>query len=225
MSQLRVTPASVVIEQLECADPGVVGFFAGTAEESRPELVCQALAVGVTGLIAGQAAAAGERDRSPASGPDFEDEVEAVLCRLASAYGDTVDRVGTQPGDSGRSEQGDFVVQLPDGSRFVVEAKKRTARLPLRGDRGLLAMLQGSMVNRAAGFAIAVAPDSAAFAREVGFFNEYDGDKVVCQFGAAGELLEAAYRWARTFLLVRRITTDLASAASGLSYHAARAAS
>jgi hypothetical protein len=156
---------------------------------------------GLRELIAGQAAAAGERDRSPASGLDFEDDVYGVLCRLAIAHGDTVERVGTQPGDSGRSKQGDFVVQLPSGSRFVVEAKKRSARLPLRGDKGLLAILQGSMVNRAASFAIAVAPDSAAFAKEVGAFNEYDGDKVVCQFGTDGELLEVAYRWARTVLL------------------------
>lgn len=256
-------------------DGSLAGLVADQVGPVKEELL-KALQ-GVRELIAGQAAAAGERDRSPASGLDFEDEVEAVLCRLASAYGDTVDRVGTQPGDSGRSKQGDFVVQLPDGSRFVVEAKKRSARLPLRGDRGLLALLQGSMVNRAAGFAIAVAPDGAAFAKEVGFFNDYDGDKVLCQFGADGELLEAAYRWARTVLLagaragegvdaavvrealeearravrelarieakakafaegaddirgiltfqLRRITTALDSAASGLSYRDTRAAS
>jgi hypothetical protein len=161
---------------------------------------------GVRDLIVGQATAAEERRRSPASGLDFEMEVEAVLCRLAAIHGDTVERLGTQAGDAGRSKQGDFAVQLPDGSRFVVEAKKRSTPLPLRGDRGLLAMLQESMTNRAATFAIAVASDDATLPREVGGFNDYDTDKIVCRFGDRGELLEVAYRWARASLLaaVRR---------------------
>jgi len=50
---------------------------------------------------------------------------------VLAAYGDTVERVGTQPGEAGRSKHGDFVVQLPGGARFVVEAKKRSAPLPL----------------------------------------------------------------------------------------------
>ncbi|MGH7921989.1 MAG: hypothetical protein ACREQM_18900 [Candidatus Dormibacteraceae bacterium] len=163
---------------------------------------------GVRELIVGQAMAAEERRRSPASGLDFEDEVEAVLCRLASAYGDTVDRVGTQAGDAGRSKRGDFVVQLPGGARFVVEAKKRSTPLPLRGDRGVLAMLDESMVNRAASFGIAVARDESAFAKEVGAFNDYDDDKVLCRFGDGGELLEVAYRWARTALLLGTAKDD-----------------
>jgi hypothetical protein len=157
---------------------------------------------GVRELIVGQAMAAEERRRSPASGLDFEDDVETVLCRLAAAYGDSVERVGTQAGDAGRSKRGDFVIQLSGGDRFVVEAKKRSTPLPLRGDRGVLAMLDESMINRAATFAIAVARDGSAFAKEVGAFNDYDDDKVLCQIGDGGELLEVAYRWARAALLV-----------------------
>jgi hypothetical protein len=177
----------------------VVDLVAAQVNPVRDELL-RALQ-GVRELIVGQAMAAEERRRSPASGLDFEAEVEAVLCRLASAHGDTVERVGTQAGDAGRSKQGDFVVQLPDGSRFVIEAKKRSTPLPLRGDRGLLAMLQESMANRAASFAIAVASDDATLAREVGAFNDYDTNKIVCRFGDRGELLEVAYRWARATLL------------------------
>ena len=190
---------------------GLVDSYFGT-DGVLPELVAaqvtpvkaevlQALQ-GVRELIVGQAMAAEARDRSPASGLDFEDEVEAVLCRLASAYGDSVERVGTQSGDAGRSKRGDFIVQLPDGARFVVEAKKRSTPLPLRGDRGVLAMLEESMVNRAASFAVAVAKDQAAFAKEVGAFNDYDTNKVLCRLGDGGELLEVAYRWARTALLL-----------------------
>lgn len=156
---------------------------------------------GLRELVVGQAMAADERGRSPVSGFDFEDEVEAVLCRLAAAHGDTVERVGASPGDAGRSKRGDFVVQLADGCRFVVEAKKRSTPLPLRGDRGLLATLDESMINRAATFAIAVVREASAFAKEVGTFNEYDTNKLLCRFGDSGELLEAAYRWARASLL------------------------
>lgn len=80
-----------------------------------------------------------------------------MLCRLAAVHGDTVERVGALAGDAGRSKRGDFVVQLPSGPRFVVEAKKRSTPLPLRGDRGMLALLDDSLVNRGATFAIAVA--------------------------------------------------------------------
>src|SRR5262249_13157576 len=38
--------------------------------------------------------------------------------------------------------------------------------------------------------------------KEVGAFNDYDTNKVVCRFGDRGELLEVAYRWARTTLLM-----------------------
>jgi hypothetical protein len=185
-------------------DGALSGLVAAQVAPVKTELL-QALQ-GVRELIVGQAMAAEERHRSPASGLDFEDEVETVLCRMANAYGDTVERVGTQPGDTGRSKRGDFVVQLPDGARFVVEAKKRSTPLPLRGDRGVLAMLEESMVNRAAGFAVAVAKDHNAFAREVGAFNDYDTNKVLCQFGDCGELLEVAYRWARAALLLGAAT-------------------
>lgn len=36
------------------------------------------------------------------------------------------------------------------------------------------------MLNRASGFAIGVMRDVAGFPKEVGSFNEYDGDKILC---------------------------------------------
>ncbi len=171
------------------------------AEVSPVKTELMAALQGLRELVVGQSMAATERGRSPASGFDFEDEVEAVLCRLATVHGDTVERVGASAGVAGRSKRGDFVVQLPSGLRFVVEAKKRSTPLPLRGDSGVLAVLDESMINRAATFAIAVAREASALAKEVGSFNEYDANKVLCRFGESGELLEAAYRWARASLL------------------------
>ena len=195
-----------LVESYFGEDGSLVDLVAAQLVSVKAELL-QALQ-GMRELIVGQAMAADERHRSPASGLDFEDEVEAILCQLASAYGDTVERVGTHPGDVGRSKHGDFVVQLPGGARFVVEAKKRSAPLPLRGDRGVLAMLEGSMLNRNASFAIAVARDHGAFAKEVGAFNDYDSNKVLCRLGDRGELLEVAYRWARAILLMASAGPD-----------------
>ena len=152
--------------------------------------------------LVGQAAAAQVRRKTPLSGSDFETDVEAVLRSVARGYGDVVEQVAVQAGDAGLAKTGDFVVQLREGARFVVEAKDCSNPVALRGDRGLLATLRSSMLNRASGFAIGVMRDAAGFPKEVGSFNEYDGDKILCVFGPNGELLEAAYRWARTTLLL-----------------------
>lgn len=154
-------------------------------------------------VLVGQSAAAEARRRSSASGDDFEGEVEVALRRLAQAYGDTVERVGTRAGEAGRAKAGDFVVQLREGPRLVVEAKDLSNPMPLRGERGILSILRNSMLNRRADFGIAVMKDKGGFPQEVGSFNEYDGDKLLCHFGSTGEMLETAYRWARAALLAR----------------------
>lgn len=151
--------------------------------------------------LIGQASAADARRLSPASGFDFEDEVEETLRGLARAYGDAVERVGEAAGDAGRSKRGDFVVTLKEGPRFVVEAKDYSKPITLRGTNGILAALTDSLTNRSAAFAIAVMKEPCGFPKEVGVFNDYDTDKVLCCYEPAGQLLEAAYRWARTMLL------------------------
>lgn len=41
-----------------------------------------------------------------------------------------------------------------------------------------------------------------ALPKEVGAFNPYDDDKIVCAYGDDGAMLEVAYRWARMQLLL-----------------------
>jgi hypothetical protein len=80
-------------------------------------------------------------------------------------------------------------------------------------------MLHASMVNRASCFAIGVMRDSAGYPKEVGSFNEYDSNKILCVFGPDGALLEAAYRWVRTMLLLTlsdRRGIDVASVEAGI---------
>ncbi len=198
-------------------DGKIAGVVAAQVAPVRKELL-EALQ-GLRDALVGQAAAAQVRRLTPLSGADFEDEVEDLLRQLARRYGDTVERAGVQPGDSGKARCGDFVVHMREGGRFVVEAKDYSNPLPLRGDRGILAVLRASMVNRSAGFAIGVMKDCSGFPKEVGAFNDYDGDKVLCVFGQEGQLLEAAYRWARTSLLANLAAKrglDLAAVESGI---------
>jgi hypothetical protein len=198
-------------------DGKIAGVVAAQVAPIRKELL-EALQ-GLRDALVGQAAAAQVRRLTPMSGGDFEDEVEDLLRQLARRYGDTVERLGALAGDSGKARCGDFVVHLREGARFVVEAKDYSNPLPLRGDRGILAVLRASMVNRSAGFAIGVMKDCSGFPKEVGAFNDYDSDKLLCIFGEGGQLLEAAYRWARTTLLAglaAKRGLDLAAVESGI---------
>ena len=160
----------------------------------------------VRDAVTAQGAAAAVRRKSPLSGGDFEDEVEELLRFLAQMQGDTVERVGNERGDEGASKKGDFVVTLREGLRFVVESKDHSSPITLRGDRGILKALDDSMTNRGASFAICVMKEEGGFPKEVGVFNDYDSDKVLCSFGPAGELLEVAYRWARATILAEMAT-------------------
>jgi len=64
------------------------------------------------------------------------------------------------------------------------------------------------MLNRGAVFAVAVAKERTAFAKEVGVFNDYDDNKMLCRLGDDSELLEAAYRWARAAVLAGVAAND-----------------
>jgi hypothetical protein len=182
-------------------EDGKIGEVIGTQISPVKEELLNTLQ-SLRDALVGQAAATQIRRKTPLSGTDFENDVETVLCAVARAYGDAVERVGVQAGEAGSSKSGDFVVRLHEGPSFVVEAKDCSNPVTLRGDRGILAMLDASMVNRASGFAIGVMRDSAGYPKEVGSFNEYDSNKILCVFGPDGALLEAAYRWARTMLLL-----------------------
>src|SRR5439155_12516774 len=70
---------------------------------------------------------------------------------------------------------------------------------------------------RQADFAIAVSKSPDALPKEVGHFNTYDENKIVCAFGDDGDMLEVAYRWARAQLLL-----DLEEAESEVDVEAVR---
>jgi len=91
----------------------------------------EALQTKLAALEAAQAARAGERAKSAAKGGDFEDLLESMLGEIARGANDLLERTGTEAGDAGRSQKGDFVLtvdpNLTPGCelRLVVEAKNR----------------------------------------------------------------------------------------------------
>jgi hypothetical protein len=198
-------------------DGSITDVIGGHVSPAKDEMLTALQSLRDT--LVGEAAAAQIRRVTPLSGSDFERDVESVLRAVARSYGDVVEAVGTHHGESGQAKTGDFVVQLSDGPRFVVEAKDCSSPVTLRGDHGILATLKSSMVNRASQFGIGVMRDVSGFPKEVGSFNEYDRDKILCTFGSDGELLETAYRWARATLLMTladRRGIDVASVSEGI---------
>lgn len=136
-----------------------------------------------------------EADRGTAKGFDFEDVLEDRLRRLARPMGALVERTSTAAGSlSGDAIVGDFVLELADGTRIVVEAKNARS-LSLTGRDGILAQLDRGMANRDAQLAVCVSA-SEAFPAEVGVFGVY-GNRVLVVDDGDGTMLDVAVRWAQ----------------------------
>jgi hypothetical protein len=143
-----------------------------------------------------------EAERGTAQGYDFEDVVEERLRLVARAIGGcVVDRVSTTAGSLGpKRTVGDFVVELGDGPRVVVEAKHQ-ATLTVAGRGGILAELDEAMANRGADAAICVAGKDA-FPGEVGRFAVF-GNRILVVDDGEGTLLDVAVRWAVALVRAR----------------------
>ncbi len=145
---------------------------------------------------------------TPKGGFRFEDEIEAVLAEIVrQRKGDQLQRVTNVSGRMSRSKKGDFILQIaekPDAP-IVIETKSlESASLP-----AIKRTLQEALENRGATYSILVAEDVEALPQSVGWFNEYEGDKLVCAVGDSEsqqlrlELLTIAVSWARLRVLQR----------------------
>jgi hypothetical protein len=136
-----------------------------------------------------------EAERGTAKGFDFEDAVELRLRELARPLGAMVERTSTMSGSlAGDAIVGDFVVELADGGRIVVEAKNAKS-LSLTGREGILSQLDRAIDNRDARLGICVSA-TEAFPAEVGIFGVY-GNRVLVVDDGDGTMLEVAMRWAQ----------------------------
>ncbi len=141
-------------------------------------------------------------------GYKFEDLCENLLGEIARPFGDELERTTEQAGLIQGSKKGDFIITLanrPD-LRIAIETKD-TGHQSLNKIRETM---EETLENREAGYGLFVVRNVETLAKSVGWFNEYQGRFLVVALGTAStedhvyrEMLETAYRWARTRLLVR----------------------
>jgi len=168
--------------------------------------------------------AAEARDRSPASGLDFEDESRPCCAGLASASATTVERSRHPTGDAGRSKRGDFIVQLPDGARFrhrsqeALDVLAVARRSGSAGHAGRVHGQPGGKLRRGC----SQGPGSI---RQGGRrFQRYDTNKVLCDSEMVASCSEVAYRWRVPPLLLGSATTPALTSVSSAAPHEARRA-
>lgn len=127
--------------------------------------------------------------RGTAKGFDYEDEVEDRLRRWAKGRGAAVERTSSSAGTRGQDLAGDFLVELTDGARIVIETKN-TAALVLNGTTGILVELRRALDNRRADAGVCLSR-LPAFPAEVGTLGIY-GEVVLAVDDDEDTMLEAA---------------------------------
>ena len=146
-------------------------------------------------VVTTHAVTAARQSSGPRKGLAYEDEVHALVHRIAAASGDGgADAVGTTGGID-NSRKGDVVVDLrslPTQPRLVVEAKHRPGKAAL-GVRQWAAELDSALTARQAAVALGVCPRSQ-MPGELPVLV-VDGRRVVVGWDAedADELVVAAY--------------------------------
>lgn len=143
-------------------------------------------------------------EKSPQKGFDFEDYCEQKLEWIASIHSDKLERTSDITGKVSGSKKGDFVLLLGDiGKKIVFEMKDRD-KISLKD---IQKELNEAMENRESEYGIFVTKNRNSLPDSVGWFNEYDGNHLVCALEnndgdtmIDGEVIHIAYKWARAKL-------------------------
>lgn len=135
-------------------------------------------------------------------GTEFQERCISHICSVAEPYSDTVEPTGETKGDLSNRKVGDSVVTIGNTEkRFILEMKHyTTSSLTLPR---IKQELDKAMENRRADYGVLVSRNRDALPKEVGWFNEYEGNKLVCAVSDTDDdeenmwVLTTAYRWAR----------------------------
>ncbi len=145
-----------------------------------------------------------EKEKGTQKGIEFEDQCQQKLEWIAQIHSDKLERTGSEHGKIGNSKKGDFVVTLGDINKKIVFEMKNKDRVSLKD---IQKELKEAIENREADYGVFVAKNKDNLPAEVGWFNEYDGNHLVCAVenkeGEAiidGEIIHIAYKWARAKL-------------------------
>jgi Asp-tRNA(Asn)/Glu-tRNA(Gln) amidotransferase C subunit len=140
--------------------------------------------------IAKQQGIEGVMDKTAIKGFKFEEQLMEQLEEIAEPYGDNVIETGKQA-DASRSKKGDFIYELKEQHRIVVEAKDEAIGL-----KPMLKYLDEAMTTRSCDFAILVTKNDEQLPKQVGLFNLYEGNKLFC----SSQFVKFAIRWSRLYL-------------------------
>ena len=159
-----------------------------------------------------------EKERGTKKGLDFEDECEKKLQWIARIHSDKLETTGTTKGKITGSKKGDFVLTLGDNGKKIVFEMKNMSNIP---QKYIHKELKEAIANREADYGIFVVKNKDSLPENVGWFNEYDGNHLVCAVenneGEAmidGEIIHIAYKWARAKLRLEDTKEKKVDAAS-----------
>jgi hypothetical protein len=145
-----------------------------------------------------------EKEKGTQKGFDFEDWCETKLEWIAQIHSDKLERTGEIPGRLAPSKKGDFVITLGDINKKIVFEMKNKGRIGLKD---IQKELKEAIENRGADYGIFVSKNKDNLPKMAGWFNEYDGNHLVCAIEnkdgesmIEGEIIHIAYKWARAKL-------------------------
>jgi len=147
-----------------------------------------------------------EKEKGTKKGLDFEDQCEEKLQWIARIHSDKLERTGDVAGKITLSKKGDFVLTLGDLNKKIVFEMKN---MPHISEKYIHRELKESIENREADYGIFVVKNKKSLPDSVGWFNEYDGNHLVCAVENSdndaimdGDIIHIAYKWARAKLRI-----------------------
>ena len=141
-----------------------------------------------------------EARKGTQKGGVFEEFCRPHLENVANMYSDVVEYTGHTKMQGGEGKKGDFVVTLDGIEKKIVFEMKHSKEWSLSK---IKKELNEAMENRGADYAVLVSRNRTMFGGEVGWFNEYDKNKLVCALAKTDDdvtnawVIDMAYRWAR----------------------------
>ncbi|MFX0001209.1 MAG: hypothetical protein ACFE88_13940 [Candidatus Hermodarchaeota archaeon] len=149
------------------------------------------------------------KEKTHLKGYDYEDQLEVVLNEIAEQFNDIVIPVQTI-GTQARGKKGDFVIDISNNSnskklRFTIEAK--SGKMSIMGKTGILQILDNSLKERNADYAIAAFRDidllPQTYQKSNGMLREYGNNKIICVANEEEWFpLKIAYKLARSRILM-----------------------
>ncbi len=141
-----------------------------------------------------------EHQRGTQKGREFEGQCAEILAPMADLFGDILEETGAGS-ERGTSKKGDIVVTLPNQKKIVFEMKNQASPLP---SRRIQSELKEGMYNRDAVYGVLISRNRSALHDSVGWFNEYNGNQLVCAVSdnpsddsVDYRIIQIAYKWAR----------------------------